>query len=625
MSQSAFSRAKQLADGFPRWSLKIVGLASAVSVPLLIIVICNMTQLMVGRSDPVRSHTGLAGYLNAVDRTVAAEVEEAPKPDTYLELWQGGIGKFPLSIGFTILVALAAAFALVEIIALWLLHRLVVSAALSMGAKLKMAIYKQINRIGASEPLGGARSRPEVLFVDQVEKVESGVMQYWKAVPRSITLLLALLTLAIMADLWMAILAILLGVMIWIVFNWLRNQQEETRVQADRAAAQLEKKLLEDLRLAPLVVSYGMQDPPGDPHEVTINRQRAARRATALSKLTPSPLLMLVVAVAAGVMLFVVGWAERMDLFHTTMLAGALAAAYFPAIRLYRLWRELGETRAAASDIFKFLDREVSVVQMPTAQPMQPVTQSVALDKVTLASVSGDRLLREVSLNIPAITNVGFISTDAQTPKALAGLLLRYYDPAAGRILFDTHDLRNATLDSIQSVAGYAPVDGPLFTGTVTENLTCGDARFTEPDVAEVTRKVGAYDMIQKLPDNFATIIGEGGRPLDDIASFQISLSRAMLRDPSLLIVEEPSDGGDPSNGQAIDLALRQASADRTLVVLPSRIQTLRLLDQVFFFHEGALRGSNTHAELIKNDELYRHIIYLKFNNVETERQGASR
>lgn len=616
MGPSAFSRAKQLADAFPRWTLKLVGLASAITVPLLIIVICNMAQLMVGRSDPVRSHAGLAGYLNLVDRTKFDGSMETPAPNTYLD-GPGEMSGAPLSIGFSILVVLAVFLAVTEVATLWLLHRLVVSSALSMGAKLKMAIYKQINRIGASEPLGGARSRPEVLFVEQVEKVESGAMQYWRAVPRSIALLLALVTLAFMADALVAILAILLMVMIWIVFNWLRTQQAETRLQSDRAADQLEKKLLEDLRLAPLVVSYGMQDPPGDPHEVTINRQRVARRAKALSKLSPSPLLLFVIAVAAGLLLFVIGWADRMDLFHTLLLAGSLATAYFPAVRLFRLWRELPETRHAAKDIFTFLGREVSVIQMPSAQPMQPITQSVTLDKVTLASLKGERLLHEVSIDIPAITNVGFIATDPQSPKALAGLLMRYYDPAAGRILFDTHDLRNATLESIQSAVGYAPIDGPLFTGSVIENLTCGDERFTEPDVAEVSRRVGAYDMIQQLPDGFATVIGEGGRTIDDIASFQLSLSRAMLRNPSLLIVEEPGDEGKQSSAMLIDHALRQASSDRTLIVLPSRIQTLRLLDRVFFFHEGELHGGGTHAELIQTDELYRHIMYLRFNNVE--------
>lgn len=614
MAQNAFNLAKKQADPFPRWALKFVGLASAALIPLLLIVLCNMAQLIISRSDPVRSHRGLAGYLNLVDRYNLAE--EAPEPTSVLNL---GPVQLPLRGGLTFLAVWAFILAVSEVIVLAIFYRLVVAAAMSIGSKLKLAIYEQIYKLGASEPLGVARSRPEVLFVDQVDKVETGALNYWRAVPRSVALLVALLALAFMADALIALLTIILVAMIWIVFTWLRNQQEQTRSTADRAASQLQDKLLEDLRLAPLIVSYNMKEAPGDPHEHTIRRQRFARRAKALSKLSPSPLLLFVAVLAGGLLLFVLGLAERMDLFRSMLLATSLITAYFPAIQLYRLRTELPEAQVAARDIYTFLGREVSVIEMPTAQPMQPIRESIALDGVTLASLQGGRLLDDVSLQIPAIANIGFVATDTQTAKALAGLFMRYYDPAAGRVLYDTYDLRNATLDSVRSVVAFAPIDGPLFTGTVTENLICGDTSLTEPEVAEVARGVGSFAAIQQFSDSFGTIIGQGGQTLSPVQSFQISLTRALLRKPSLLIAEEPSDLGDESDAAAIDLALKHASADRTLIVLPSRLQTLRLLDRVFFFHDGKLRGADTHAELIKNDELYRHITYLRFNNMQRE------
>jgi ABC-type multidrug transport system fused ATPase/permease subunit len=196
----------------------------------------------------------------------------------------------------------------------------------------------------------------------------------------------------------------------------------------------------------------------------------------------------------------------------------------------------------------------------------------------------------------------------------LAGLFVRLYDPAAGRVLYDGSDIRQATLDTLRSRAAMVAPAGMLFTGPVAENISCGDERFGLPQVQEAARRARAYDFIQRLPQGFSSVIGEHGLRLDVGQAFRVALARALVREPSVLVIDEPDDSLDESTAIEIDTALREAADSRTLIFLPARLSTLRTLDHIFLFHEGKVFAQGTHADLVKQCELYRHLHYVRFN-----------
>jgi ABC-type multidrug transport system fused ATPase/permease subunit len=296
-------------------------------------------------------------------------------------------------------------------------------------------------------------------------------------------------------------------------------------------------------------------------------------------------------------------------------IAAALFWAYFPAYRLYTLRDQVAKSEGAAEEIFAYLDRTPIVEEVSYARAQERLRDGIELDRVILADRSGRRLLDEVSATIPSQGITAIVSSDLQTPIALAGLLLRFYDPAAGRVLFDGRDVRHATLGSLRQQTALVAGDGMLFNGRVSDNMRCGDSRFNTDQLTEAARYAGALEFVDELPQKFVTIIGDEGVRLSVGQAFRVGLARALLRNPSMLVIEEPRTEIDEPSAMAIDKSLRELAAEQTLIVLPSRLSTLRAANRIFLFHEGKLHATGAHAELLQNNELYRHINYVRFNS----------
>jgi ATP-binding cassette, subfamily B, bacterial len=236
------------------------------------------------------------------------------------------------------------------------------------------------------------------------------------------------------------------------------------------------------------------------------------------------------------------------------------------------------------------------------------------LEQVTLASPDGLKLFDRLDLTIQAGRRVALLTSEPTAAMALAGLLVRLYDPAAGRILYDDFDIAHATLDTVRGQSLLVPADGMLFGGTVQENISCGDAGFTMLQVADAAKQARAQSFLLDLPRGFSTHIGENGVRLSAIQAFHIGLARALLRDPSILIVAEPPNEPDEAAHVRLDEALRLAAAERTMIVIPTRRRSLRAAQDVIVLHEGRVAAIGSHTELLKASSLYRHLNYVRFH-----------
>jgi ABC-type multidrug transport system fused ATPase/permease subunit len=210
---------------------------------------------------------------------------------------------------------------------------------------------------------------------------------------------------------------------------------------------------------------------------------------------------------------------------------------------------------------------------------------------------------------------VAIMASDPHTPLAVAGLFLRFYDPAAGRILFDDEDISKATLDTVRGQVALVSADGPLFPGTIAENIACGDdSGFTRLQIDDAVRQAHANELIGKMTNGLETPVGNRTTEMPEHAGFHIGLARALLREPSLLVLQEPGDGLSLEAAQQLDAALKHGAQNRTLIVLPSRLASIRSADLILLFHEGRLEAQGGHSELLQTSELYRHLNYVRFN-----------
>ena len=599
MQWSAFQLARRVAQA-PQglWSQIIVGFFAGILVPVLVIDLGLIVQLLVSRSSP-----------------------EMPNDLVLKTLVSGQWLEWPF-LGsrdrcLAVLVGVGWLTAVLETIALIILRRGAHLRALKVANDLRHKIYTQTFRLGPYDLLGATRTKPDELFSEKVETVRRGFAYWWITIPQAIVALVALLGIASLVNGWLTLLAVLLTICLIRAYRTLRAH-EESQKEHWRGQVQHEETVLRDsLHLAPLLKGYSLVEPPVAAFENALRENAAAEIQLVRSEYLIRPLLLLGVLLATGFVALIIGLGAGPTLSGTVMLCASLLTAYFPFARLSQLRAVVNEMDAAADEIRGFLDREPNVVQLADSKPLDRLGARITLDRVNLADRHGRHLLEDVTLQIPAGKRVTVLASDPQTPPAVAGLFVRFYDPTAGRVLFDDHDIRRATLDTIRGQTALVFKDGLLFPGSIQRNITCGDSGFTSVQVNDAVKRALASDFIRELPEGLSTIVGDHKPLLRPDQAFRIGLARALLRSPSLLIVEEPP-GADEAIDHEMDEALERAGDSRTLIVLPSRIHTLRNADLIFVFHEGKLLGQGKHADLIQSSELYRHLCYVRFNPFRT-------
>src|SRR5207248_2669883 len=266
---------------------------------------------------------------------------------------------------------------------------------------------------------------------------------------------------------------------------------------------------------------------------------------------------------------------QQLGIASAITLATALASLYWPLVTLQEHRRYLSRGRASAVALFEFLDRRGEVGQVVGAEFLPPVSQQIEFDEVSLREPGGERLLLEgVSLTIPAGQRVALVGADDLEKRALVYLIPRFLDPTAGEIRVDNHNLRWVTLDSLRAQIAVVLQHNLVFNDTVANNIGCGDPSFGLPQIIEAAKVAHAHQFIQRLPQGYETLIGEMESHLDTGQQFLIALARAVLRDPALLIVEEPSRPIDDDIKALLDDTFTRILPGRTTIFLPHRVST---------------------------------------------------
>jgi ATP-binding cassette subfamily B protein len=321
---------------------------------------------------------------------------------------------------------------------------------------------------------------------------------------------------------------------------------------------------------------------------------------------------------AVLVMLYIAGLivaSGRLGVANGITLATALVSLYFPLVTWLENRRILRRGRESAVALFKFLDRSGGVGQVVGAEFLPPLARSLEFDEVSLAEPgTGRRLLQGVSLTIQAGQRVALVGPEDMEKHALVYLIPRFLDPNSGEIRIDDKNLRWVTFDSLRAQIAIVLQHNLVFNDTVANNIGCGDPSYTLPQIIEAAKVAHAHQVIQKLPQGYETVIGEMGHALRVSEQFRIALARAILRDPALLIVEEPLSPMDDDTKAVLDDTFSRILPGRTTLFLPHRLSTIRSCDRVFLLHKGRIEAAGDHRELLAHNELYRHLQYLEFN-----------
>ncbi len=298
----------------------------------------------------------------------------------------------------------------------------------------------------------------------------------------------------------------------------------------------------------------------------------------------------------------------------------ALLLAYQPMKALAGLNANLQEGLAAAQRIFTVLDVEPEIREAPGARPLAIRGGEIRFDDVRFTYANGREALSGVTLTVPPGKTAALVGASGAGKSTILNLIPRFYDVAAGRVLIDGVDVREASLASLRAAIALVSQEVSLFDDTVRGNIAYGRFGAGEAEIIAAAKAAAADEFIRALPEGYDTPVGEHGIKLSGGQRQRLSIARAMLKDAPILLLDEATSALDTESERQVQAALKTLMHGRTTLVIAHRLSTVMDADMIYVVDEGRVAEAGTHAELLRRHGIYARLYALQF--ADQERRG---
>jgi ATP-binding cassette subfamily B protein len=293
-------------------------------------------------------------------------------------------------------------------------------------------------------------------------------------------------------------------------------------------------------------------------------------------------------------------------LLYTTMFVG-------PIEIIGQMARTINRATSSAHRVFEVLDSEPEVRDVPQPVQLTPVRGRVTFENVTFAYDGVRQILKGISFDVRAGELIGLVGPSGGGKSTVVNLIARFYDATGGAVRIDGVNIRTLDTGHYRQQLGMVLQDPYLFHGTVLENIRYGLQSASLSAAVAAAKAANAHDFICKLGQGYDTVVGERGHTLSGGERQRISIARAILHDPRILILDEATSSVDTETEREIQEALERLIAGRTVFAIAHRLSTLRRASRLFVIEEGRLAESGTHRELLaKHDGIYRRLYELQ-------------
>ena len=347
-----------------------------------------------------------------------------------------------------------------------------------------------------------------------------------------------------------------------------------------------------------------------------LNFQAVMKNVQLNSLLTPT------VEFLAAIAVTLIVWFGGYEVITGIMTAGSLVAFLTYAVnlanpvkRLSRIYGRLQKAMAAVDRVFSVLDLDEAINDKPDAKPLPPVKGHVSVENVTFSYDGIHDALRDVSLEVKPGQMIAFVGPSGAGKSTIANLIPRFYDVNSGSIKIDDLDIRDVTINSLREQIGIVPQETVLFSTTVMENIRYGRLDATDEEVLAASIAANCDEFIRQLPDGYQTAIGERGLNLSGGQRQRLSIARAILKNPRILILDEATSALDTESEKIVQSALDDLMVGRTSFVIAHRLSTIFNADHIFVIDHGHICEDGTHEELLAMGGIYANLYNIQFKN----------
>ena len=260
---------------------------------------------------------------------------------------------------------------------------------------------------------------------------------------------------------------------------------------------------------------------------------------------------------------------------------------------------------AGAARVFRILDEKPVVADLPAAAPMPPVTGDVRFDDVDFAYVPGRTVLRKNTFHALPGQVFGLCGPTGAGKSTIINILTRYYDISSGSITVDGTSIDSVQQDSLRIQIAQVLQEPFLFSGTIMDNLRYARSGATDEDCISAARQAGAYGFIMAQPEGFETYLNDGGSNLSQGQRQMLTIARAMVAEPRLLILDEATSNVDTRTEKLIQAGLLNLQEGKTSFIIAHRLSTIRHSDCILVINQGEIIERGTHDELMMKQGFY--------------------
>lgn len=483
---------------------------------------------------------------------------------------------------------------------------------------LRDALYRHIHELPlayfTNERTGNLISR----IMNDVPVINTGVSATFQTMIREPLLLLVYLTITLVLSWQLTLIALLVFPLVLLVIAGVGRRVHRESGLAQERIADLTSVLHETISGVKVVKAFGMEEFENRKFARESNSYfRTILRVTNIRNLA-SPTTEFLSAAAGGVII----WYGGMQvLSHETMKASEFLGFLFAMFQLMPPIKELSnvnnriqEASAAGKRVFEVLDTEPNIRDTPEALPLGEFTRDIRYDRVGFQYAEGEQVLSGITLRIKKGEVLAVVGPSGAGKSTLIDLLPRFYDPTAGRILIDGMDLRDVRLKSLREKIGIVTQETILFNDSVRNNIAYGLEECPLEDIMAAARAANAHNFIMEMPHGYDSVIGERGVKISGGERQRLSLARAILKNPPILILDEATSALDTESEILVQQAIERLMSGRTSIVIAHRLSTIQHADRIIVLEGGRIVESGRHSDLIRKTRgLYRKLYQLQF------------
>jgi ATP-binding cassette subfamily B protein len=473
---------------------------------------------------------------------------------------------------------------------------------------MRLEVYNHVQTLDLAYIEGKSSGELLNLLLDDVDRV-SRFFDYraMEAVSALTVLLIPLLALIFLTPLTALLLFLPIPLTI-ISSRWFQERlgpaYDDVRVASDRLALELSTSLNGFVTIRSFTAEKRVSAQiAGTSHVYRLRNDSANELASAFN-----PVMRMWVALGFDLVLLTFGLFASKTPFSIGAFSGLVYASFrtwYPLTRLGDLVDELTHARAALTRIQALLDTQATIAGGSESLTASDRGAEVVFDSVSFEYAGAAGTISDVSFRVGAGETLAIAGPTGAGKTTIAKLLLRFYDPAAGTISIDGHDIRDLTLESLRGAISLVTQDAYLFDGTVRENIAMGEEGATIDDIMAAARVALAHDFIIGMPDGYDTLVGERGIRLSGGERQRVAIARAVLKNAPILILDEATSAIDSRTEAALLDALAEATPGRTKIVIAHRLSTVRNAGEIVVLKDGVVWERGDHESLLARNGVY--------------------